>query len=80
MSAATSLYSTLQQVSLTLGVSIAAATLTVAMALNGHAAPQVIDFSLSFLVVALVSLVATPLSFTMPRDAADDVTGHRERR
>jgi EmrB/QacA subfamily drug resistance transporter len=79
MSAATSLYSTLQQVSLTLGVSIAAATLTVTMALNGHTGPRLIDFSLSFLVVALVSLAAAPLSLTMPRDAADDVTGHRER-
>ena len=79
MSAATSLYSTLQQVSLTLGVSIAAATLTVTMALNGHAGPTLIDFSVSFLVVALVSLGAAPLSLTMPRDAADDVTGHRER-
>jgi hypothetical protein len=80
MSAATSLYSTLQQVSLTLGVSIAAATLTVTMALDGHAGPMLIDFSLSFLVVALISLSAAPLSLTMPRDAADDVTGHRERR
>jgi len=79
MSAATSLYSTLQQVSLTLGVSIAAATLTVTMALNGHTGPMLIDFSLSFLLVALVSLCAAPLSLTMPRDAADDVTGHQER-
>jgi EmrB/QacA subfamily drug resistance transporter len=79
MSAATSLYSTLQQVSLTLGVSIAAATLTVTMALDGHTGPMLIDFSLSFLLVALVSLCATPLSLAMPRDAADDVTGHRER-
>ena len=61
-------------------MSIAAATLTVTMTLNGHAEPQIIDFGLSFLVVALISLIATPLSFTMPRDAADDVTGHRERR
>ncbi len=79
MSAATSLYSTLQQVSLTLGVSIAAATLTATMALDGHAGPMLIDFSLSFLVVALISLCAAPLSLTMPRNAADDVTGHRER-
>jgi EmrB/QacA subfamily drug resistance transporter len=79
MSAATSLYSTLQQVSLTLGVSIAAATMTIAMTLNGHADPQISDFSLSFVVVALISLSAAPLSFTMPRDAAADVTGHRPR-
>ena len=79
MSAATSLYSTLQQVSLTLGVAIAAATLTITMALSGHSEPQLSDFSLSFVVVALISLAACPLSFSMPRDAAADVTGHRVR-
>ena len=77
MSAATSLYSTIQQVSLTLGVSIGAAALAVAMALDGHARPGVADFSLGFLVVALFSLCASPVSLLMSRDAASDVTGHR---
>ncbi len=79
MSAATSLYSTLQQISLTLGVSIAAATMTVTMGLNGHPVPELSDFSLSFVVVAVISMSACPLSFSMPRDAANDVTGHRRR-
>ena len=80
MSAATSLYSTLQQVSLTLGVTVGAAALVVAMALDGHATPEILDFSIAFLVVAFFSLVAAPVSLMMPRDAAADVTGHHARR
>jgi EmrB/QacA subfamily drug resistance transporter len=76
MSAATSLYSTLQQVSQTLGVTIGAASLTLTMALGGHTAPQLSDFSLGFLAVAVISLIAVPLALAMPRDAAADVAGH----
>ncbi len=77
MSAATSLYSTIQQVSLTMGISVAAASISAAMTVNGHAGPELADFSLGFLVVALFSLAAAPLALMMPRDAASDVTGHR---
>lgn len=77
MSAATSLYSTIQQVSLTMGISVAAAAISVAMTVNGHAGPELADFSLGFVVVALFSLAAAPLALLMPRDAAADVTGHR---
>ena len=76
MSAATSLYSTIQQVSLTLGISIGAASLTAAMALDGAASPGVPEFGLAFLVVALISLAAAPLALLMPRDAAADMSGH----
>ena len=79
MSAATSLYSTIQQMSLTLGVSVAAAALTVSMSVSGDAGPGLGDFSLAFLVVALISLCAAPVALLMPRDAASDVTGHRLR-
>jgi EmrB/QacA subfamily drug resistance transporter len=77
MSAATSLYSTIQQVSLTLGISTAAAAMSVTMAIGDRAEPQLADFSLGFLVVALVSLAAAPVSLLMPRDAASDMSGHR---
>ena len=77
MSAATSLYSTIQQVSLTMGIAIAAAAITVAMTVNGDAEPALADFSLGFVVVALCSLSAAPLALLMPRDAGSDVTGHR---
>lgn len=79
MSAATSLYSTIQQVSLTLGISVGAASLTVAMALRGETAPGLGDFSVAFLVVALVSLLAAPTSLGMSRNAASEMSGHRQR-
>jgi EmrB/QacA subfamily drug resistance transporter len=79
MSAATSLYSTVQQVSLALGISIGAASLTAAMALNGASSPGVTEFGLAFLVVALLSLVAAPLALLMSRDAASDMSGHNRR-
>jgi EmrB/QacA subfamily drug resistance transporter len=73
MSAATSLYSTLQQVSLTLGISAGAASLEFAMIASGRTVPGVADFSLAFLVVAAISAVAAPLSRLMPRDAGADL-------
>jgi EmrB/QacA subfamily drug resistance transporter len=75
MSAATSLYSTLQQVSLTVGVTAGAAALEVAMLLSGHAAPGLADFSAAFLTVALVSLFAAPLSLGLRKDAGRDLVG-----
>jgi EmrB/QacA subfamily drug resistance transporter len=77
MSAATSLYSTIQQVSLTLGVSVGAGVLELSMAGLGHATPQIADFSAGFLVVAVVSMMAGPVTMLMPRDAAEEMSGHQ---
>ena len=79
MSGATSLYSTMQQVSLTFGVSVGAASLEVSMALANHAAPQLMDFSIAFLVVGACSLLSAPLVLLMPRDAAAETSGHVRR-
>jgi hypothetical protein len=77
MSGATSLYATLQQVSLTIGISAGAATLEVAMALTGRAAPVNGDFTAAFLVIGFVSLLAAPASLLMPRHAGADLSGQR---
>ena len=77
MSSATGFYSAMQQISLTIGVSIAAASLTMTMSLAGHATPLIADFSTAFLVVSLISLSAAPLALTMPRHAATELSGHR---
>ena len=77
MSAATSLYATLQQVSLSMGVTIGAATLEGAMILSGQPEPGIADFSAAFLAVAAVSLLATPVSLMLPRDAGAELSGHR---
>jgi EmrB/QacA subfamily drug resistance transporter len=76
MSAASTLYATIQQVSLTLGVSLGAATLAVSMALSGHAQPMLNDFSAGFVMVAIMALLASPLSLMMPRDAGTELSGH----
>lgn len=77
MSQATTLYSTIQQVSLTLGVGVGAGALEAAMALSGRAAPVAADFSVAFLVVAGLSGLAAPLCLLLPRGSGAEVSGHR---
>ena len=77
MSSATGFYSAMQQISLTIGVSVAAASLTVTMALTDHDLPLLGDFSIAFLVVSFISLSAAPFALAMPRGAATELSGHR---
>ncbi len=77
MSAATTLYSVLQQVSLTVGIPIAAGVLQMARVERGHAVPQTADFTLAFLVVAGISLLASPASLLMPKGAGREMSGAR---
>ena len=76
MSAATSLYSTIQQLSLTFGVTLGATCLMVAGTLFGHGTATVGDFSFAFVVVALVMLLAAPASLLMPANAGEELSGH----
>lgn len=77
MSAATSLYTTGQQLAATIGVSVGAGSLEVARTLAHHATPEVSDFSIAFLVVASLTALAAPVALFMPRNAGDDLTGRR---
>jgi EmrB/QacA subfamily drug resistance transporter len=77
MSQATTLYSTIQQVSLTLGVGVGAGALEAAMAMSGRHAPAAADFAAAFLLVAAVSALAAPLCLRLPRGAGAEVSGHR---
>ena len=77
MSSATSLYVTCQQLAATIGISAGAVSLEISMAMAGHAAPQPIDFSHAFLVVAMFTLLAAPIALWMPRNAGDELTGRR---
>lgn len=61
MSAATGLYSAMQHVTLTLGITVGALVLELATAIGGHTRPHPADFSVAFAVVAGLSLLATPL-------------------
>ena len=77
MSAATSLYSTIQQLSLTIGITMGAASLEVARGITGNETPSLADFSAAFLVVTILALAASPLCATLPREAGADMTGFR---
>jgi EmrB/QacA subfamily drug resistance transporter len=79
MSAATSLYSTIQQVSLTLGITVGAAALEVSMLLLHNTQPKLADFSAAYLLVGFISLLAAPAAVFMPRDAGAELSGHTMR-
>ncbi|MBS4074444.1 MFS transporter [Ameyamaea chiangmaiensis] len=79
MSAATSLYSTLQQTTLSLGVCLAAATLAITRALRHHASSTPGDFSVGFLVAGLVALLAAPTAALLSPRAGAELSGHAAR-
>jgi EmrB/QacA subfamily drug resistance transporter len=78
MSAATSFYSTLQQLSLTMGVTLGAATLALLGAIAGKPHPRLEDFSAAFLIVAAVMLPAAWLALRLPRSAGEEMSGHHD--
>jgi EmrB/QacA subfamily drug resistance transporter len=75
MSAATSLYTTGQQLAATVGVTAGAVSLEIARLFSGHVEPEPMDFSVAFVVVGLMSLTAAPIALLMPATAGDDLTG-----
>jgi EmrB/QacA subfamily drug resistance transporter len=79
MSAATSFYTTFQQMTLTLGIALSAATLATSIRLTGHASPQLSDFSAAFLFVSAISLAAPLLASRLDKSAGADLSGHRDR-
>lgn len=77
MSAATALYGTLQQLTPALGVVLATGTLEASLAIAGRDALLPADFSMGFVVAALVVVLAVPLHARLPADAGAEVSGHR---
>jgi EmrB/QacA subfamily drug resistance transporter len=75
MSAATTLYSAMQQISLTVGIPISAGVLHLAR--GGHAVPQVADFAAAFFAVAAISALAAPASLFLPTDAGAEMSGRK---
>ena len=76
MSAATSLYSTVQQLSLTLGIVVAAAALEVLVALRHATRASVADYHWAFAVVAAISALAIPICALLPANAGEEMSGH----
>ncbi len=79
MSAATSFYTTQQQMMLSLGIAISAAALAGSMAARGHAAPELSDFSIAFLVVGGLAMLAPVVSLRLDPQAGEELSGHHAR-
>ena len=77
MSAATTLYSMLQQITLTIGIPVSAGILQLSRAAAGHA-PTNADFGLAFLVVAAISALAAPASLLLKRNAGQEMSGWKK--
>lgn len=78
-SSATSFYTTFQQLMLSLGICVAAAALHASVTWHGREHAQLPDFSVAFLVVTFVSLIAAPVCLLLPRNAGAEMSGHRPR-
>lgn len=76
MSAATSLYSTIQQLTLTLGIVIGAASLEVASSLRHHTTALPADYSVAFSIVAAIAAFAIPICAKLSPEAGQAVSGH----
>ncbi len=76
VSAATSLYSTVQQLSLTLGIVVAAAALEMLVALHHATRASVADYHWAFAVVACIAALAIPFCAMLPANAGEEMSGH----
>jgi MFS family permease len=76
MSAATSFYATVQQLSLTLGIVAGATTLDLSTRLHHHNTATKADYALAFIVVSCIGLLATPLCARLPPTAGASMSGH----
>ena len=76
MSAATSFYTTFQQLCISLGIATAAAALAGSRAVLGHDTLTLPDFSLAFLVCSVFALGAPLISLKLDRNAGAEMSGH----
>ncbi len=79
MSSATSFYTTQQQMMLSLGIAFSAAALAGSMATRGHAVPELSDFSVAFIVVGGLAMLAPVVSLWLNPAAGAELSGHRAR-
>jgi EmrB/QacA subfamily drug resistance transporter len=75
MSAATSFFSMVQQLSASLGIAIAAAVLGLTLSFFGRASPSLADFSVAFVAMAALSLPAIFICLNLPEAAGAEQTG-----
>ncbi|NKL96255.1 MFS transporter [Rhizobium leguminosarum] len=77
-SSASTLSSMLQQVSMLLGVAVAAAVLNIASAFRGADNPVLADFRWAFVVVGVIGVVSSLRFLQLPAEAGAEVSGHRK--
>jgi EmrB/QacA subfamily drug resistance transporter len=77
MSAATSLYSTMQQLATTMGVALSVWILQAATTLRGHEQPVHADFVIGFLTMGVITAGAAVACLRLPRDAGSALSGYR---
>jgi hypothetical protein len=77
MSAATSFYSTFQQLTLSLGICLGASVLHASMAYGGRDTPGFTDFSMAFWVVTAISLCSVFANVRFERSAGHEMRGLR---
>jgi EmrB/QacA subfamily drug resistance transporter len=79
MSGASTLSSTMSQMTMGMGVAAGAIALRIASWWHGHDAQTLVpaDFSIAFLMVAALSVIAIFDVFTLAPDAGEHVSGHR---
>jgi MFS family permease len=80
MAAANSFYTTFQQLMLSFGICTGAFALTLSKKISDHLHATVGDFSMAFLVVTAISLLAAPVCLGYPRYAGAVMSGHRRQR
>jgi hypothetical protein len=78
MSSASTLASMVQQLSLSLGVSIAAMLLHLSLRLRGAHMLATRDFMAAFLVTGVLSLISALLFLRLPSDAGWELSGHEQ--
>jgi len=76
ISRASTLSNVMQQLSLSLGVAVAAFVLEAALGLNGHEALTADEIRLAFLVVAAISAAAALVHLRLPPEAGHALSGH----
>jgi len=79
MSSATSFFSMITQMSMGMGVAVGAIALRLAGFLDGnaHGNPTTKEFHIAFLLVSVLTLLASADCFTLDRDAGAAISGHR---
>jgi hypothetical protein len=77
-SSATSFYTTFQQLMLSAGICVAAAALSASLAVQHHVHAELSDFSVAWLVVGAISLVACPICARFRPGVGGDMAGTRK--